>query len=111
MSKVLKINSILVFVIIIVVSIYLGKLLYRNFNNKLNLKTIYFDEDTDTESDSESDTESDTESEQIEITDLITPIPTTVFTGPINDKADMSRNKITDDMINSDEDIEYNSEQ
>ena len=100
-------NHILIFIIIITVSIYLGKLLYGNGFNRFNYNTAYFDEDTD-DSDTDSDTESDSDDEQIEITNLINPIPNAILSGPINDKAEMSRNTITDV---ADEGTLYNSEQ
>lgn len=104
MSRSVNFNHILIFIIIITVSIYLGKLLYGSLVNKINYKTTYFDEDTDSES------ESDSDDEQIEITDLINPIPNTIISGPINQKVDLSRKTITDDTSTLDEG-EYNSEQ
>ena len=106
MSSSVNFNHILIFIIIITVSIYLGKLLYGSLVNKINYKTTYFDEDTD----SDSESESDSDDEQIEITDLINPIPNTIISGPINQKVDLSRKTITDDASTSDEG-EYNSEQ
>ena len=95
MSKNINFNHILIFIIIITVSVYLGKLLYGNLVNKINYKTTYFDEDTD-----DSDTESDY-GEQMEITDLINPIPNSILSGPINEKADLTRKTITDDTSTS----------
>ena len=104
MTSSVNFNHILIFIIIISVSIYLDKLLYGNIDNIFNYKTTNFDEDIDY-SDSESD------DEHIEITDLINPIPNSILSGPINNKADMSRKTITDEAYTSDEDNESNSEQ
>jgi hypothetical protein len=102
MSKNVNYNYIFIFILILIVLIYLGKLLYGNLNKRLNYNTTHYDEDTD-----EPDTdEPDTDDEWIETTSFIKPIPNTILTGPINDKADMSIPE-----INNDEGTKYNSEQ
>jgi len=95
MSKNINFKHIFIFILVVIVLIYLGKLLYGNLNNKLDYKTTYFDEDID-ESDTESDTELDESDENklTGITNSINPIPNTILTGPINDKADLSREQI-----------------
>ena len=98
MSGSVNFNHILIFIIIITVSIYLGNLLYGNKVNIFNFKTTYFDEDIDSDTESESGSD-----DQIEITDLINPIPNTILSGPINKKTDLSRKTITSDSSTSDE--------
>lgn len=113
MSKNKYFNYIFILILVIVVSIYLGKLLYGNVNNYLDLKTTYFDEvDNYLEMD-EYDSETDSDFERIELNDLIEPVPKKILEGPINDKADLSRPKIPDVSTSDedDEDDEYNLEQ
>ena len=97
MFKNVKSNHIFIFILVIIVLIYLGKLLYGNLNNKLNYKTTYYDEDTDGSDEYYFD-ESDSYTKLAEINNSIKPIPDAILTGPINDKADLSRNKIIDEI-------------
>ena len=85
------INNILIFLITIVVTIYLGKLLYGNiikiklYKSELyNYKTTYFDEKKK---------KMKKRKKKKEITKLIKPIPNNILTGPINKNADLSSKK------------------
>jgi hypothetical protein len=93
MTDTKNINYILIFLITIVVTIYLGKLLYGNmikiklYKNELyNYKTTYFDE--------KKKKKKKKKKRKKDISELIEPIPNKIFIGPINKKADLSRTKI-----------------
>jgi hypothetical protein len=108
MSKNINFKHIFIFILVIIVLIYLGKLFYGNLNNKLDYETTYYDEDTDesdTDLDESKEVDKDIDNKLTGITSSIKPIPDTILTGPINDKQDLSR-EMPD--LNSDEGTKYN---